>query len=177
MTPIHRLHGDEFMDVKWMTMGAAAALLCHSDINAQVSTHEQPTYVDQVPFDLKEKFGTTGDWKAVVTAVATSDYLIPDYQAPSQSRICFVQTSSNVSECSYFRDMFHSDLTLQVLSGLSVVLLKEGSPSVKGLVMKASGLYATGQTHETAIWIYDAQLDDFHLASSQVNIEDSVGRP
>lgn len=38
--------------------------------------------------------------------------------------------------------------------------------ATNGLVMKAEALYPTGQVPETAIWVYDAQQDHFHLVSA-----------
>jgi hypothetical protein len=158
-----------------LTLGTVAALLLAADINAQNATlHPQPHYVEQVPLDLKASFGTAGDWKAVVTAAAEPEGEIESHEGPSQSKICFVRTSSTVSECTYFRDLFQSDLTFQVSSGLSVVSLTEGRTPVKGLLLKASAWYPAGQTHETAIWVYDAQRDDFDLALGVVSGEEHI---
>lgn len=41
--------------------------------------------------------------------------------------------------------------------------LQSESAATDGLELKAAAWYPTGQIHETAIWVYDAQLDDWHL--------------
>jgi hypothetical protein len=128
-------------------------------------------YREEPPFDLKVGFETAGDWKAVVTAVLEPKRDFDSDEGPSRSKICFVRTNPTENECVWFGDLFHSNLTFQEFSSLSVVPLRSGPVAINGLVMKAEGLYPTGQLHETAIWIYDAQRDDFHLVSAQESQE------
>lgn len=123
-------------------------------------------YREEPPFDLKAAFGTKGDWKAVVTAAVKPAREIESDEGISQSRICFAATTPPRSECAYFRDLFHSKLTFQVSTSLSIVPLLSGSPAIKGLVLKAAAWYPTGQVPETAIWIYGAPQDRFQLVSA-----------
>jgi hypothetical protein len=128
-------------------------------------------YREEPPFDLKAAFGTREDWKAVVRAAVEPTREFEKDEGTSQSRICFARTAPASSECSYFTDLFHSNLTIQVFSSLSVVRLESGSAvtsgaAINGLVMKAAAWYPTGQVPETAIWVYDAQRDHFRLASA-----------
>jgi hypothetical protein len=128
-------------------------------------------YREEPPFDLKVGFGTVGDWKAVVTAVVKPERDFDSDSGPSLSKICFVRTNPAENECTYFGDLFHSGITFQEFSSFSVVRLRSGPAAINGLVMKAEALYPTGQVHETAIWAYDAQRDDFHLVSGQESEE------
>ncbi len=52
----------------------------------------------------------------------------------------------------------------QVFSSLAAVRLQSEGAATNGLELNAAAWYSTGQAHETAIWVYDAQQDDFHLA-------------
>jgi hypothetical protein len=54
-------------------------------------------------------------------------------------------------------------LKFQVFSSFTAVRLQSDSAATKGLELKAAAWYSTGQVQETAIWVYDAQRDDFHL--------------
>jgi len=144
-------------------MAAGVSLLILLSFRAQGAAPLQ--YREEPPFDLKDAFGTTGDWKAEVTAAVEPAREFESDEGTSQSRICFVGTAPPKSECTYFTDLFHSNLTVQVLSSLSVVRLRSGSAATNGLVMKAAAWYPTGQVLETAIWVYDAQQDHFHLLS------------
>ncbi len=125
-----------------------------------------PQYREQPPFDLKSALGTTGDWKAVVTAAAGPAREFDSDEGPSQSRICFVRTAPQANQCAYFKDLFNSNLTFQVFSSFNVEPLRSGSAPVRGLVMKAQALYPTGQIPETAVWVYDPRQDRFHLVSA-----------
>jgi len=148
---------------KWKVwlLSAVAALLCQQGLLAQSTT--PPQYREEPPFDLKAGLGTIGDWKAIVTAAVEPQREIVSDDGPSQSRICFVRTAPTTSECTYFRDLFHSNLRFQVFSSLAAVRLQSESAATNGLELKAAAWYSTGQVHETAIWVYDAQRDDFHL--------------
>jgi len=148
---------------KWKCwfLSAVAALLCQQGLLAQSAS--PPQYREEPPFDLKAGLGTTGDWKAVVTAAVEPQREFESDEGPSQSRICLVRTAPNTSECTFFRDLFHSSLTFQVFSSLATVRLQSESAATNGLELKAAAWYPTGQVHETAIWVYDAQRDDWHL--------------
>jgi len=152
------------MDVKRVALPAVVSLLSLLSFRAQGAAPLQ--YREEPPFDLKAAFGTTGDWKAVVTAAVEPAREFESDEGTSQSRICFVGTAPPTSECTYFTDLFHSHLTVQALSSLSVVRLRSGSAATSGLVMKAAAWYPTGQVPETAIWVYDAQHDRFRLLSA-----------
>ena len=147
-----------------VVLAALVSLLSPLDFRAQGASPLQ--YRKEPPYDLKAAFGTTGDWKAVVTAAVEPAREFESHEGTSQSRICFVSAASPNSECTYFTDLFHSNLTVQVLSSLSVVQLRSGSAPTNGLVMKAAAWYDTGQVPETAIWVYDAQQDHFHLLTT-----------
>jgi hypothetical protein len=157
-----------------MLLSAVAVLLWQRALLAQGLP--PPQYREQPAFDLKA-FGSPGDWKAVVTAVVEPQREIEADEGLSQSRICFVRAAPANDECSYFQDLFHSNLTFQEFSSLSVARLRSGSAATNGLVLKAEAWYPTGQVHETAIWVYDARLDGFELVaaleSSDVRIFDS----
>jgi hypothetical protein len=82
--------------------------------------------------------------------------------------------SDDRNQCAYFNDLFHSALTYQALTDLSVTSLASGSMSVKGLVLTADGSYATGSVHEMAIWIYDVAPDHFRLVSALQSAEERI---
>ena len=152
------------MIAKRVVLAAVVSLLSPLSFGAQGSAPLR--YREEPPFDLKAAFGTTGDWKAVVTAAVEPTRAFESDAGISQSRICFVGTAPPTSECTYFTDLFHSNLTVQVFSSLSVVRLRSGSAAINGLIMKAAAWYPTGQVPETAIWVYDAQQDHFHMLSA-----------
>jgi hypothetical protein len=105
----------------------------------------------------------------VVTAAIAPTREFESNEAKSQSRICFIGPAPPTSECAYFTDLFHSKLTFQVFSSLSVVGLTSGTArgaTVNGLIMKAAAWYPTGQVPETAIWVHDAKQGHFHLVSA-----------
>jgi hypothetical protein len=139
----------------------ASALLFQLGLLAQSTATLQ--YREELPFDLQTGLGAIGDWKAVVTATVEPHGEIVSDEGPSQSRICFVRTAPRTSECAYFKDLFHSKLKFQVFSLLTAVRLRSESAATNGLELKATAWYSTGQVQETAIWVYDAQRDDFHL--------------
>lgn len=143
---------------------AGAVLFFQQELPAQRAVPPPPEYRQQPPFDLKRLLHTTGDWQAVVTALVEPVRELENGEGPSLSRICFVRENPGASECTYFRDLFHSDLTLQVFSSLTTVTLKSRNDAAHGVELEAAGLYPSGQTHETAIWAYDASRDDWHLA-------------
>jgi hypothetical protein len=149
---------------KWKAwfLSAASALLSQQGVMAQAPA--PPQYREQPPLDLQAGLGTTGDWKAVVTAAVEPHREIVSDVGPSQSRICFVRTAPPTSECTYFANLFHSDLRFQVFRSLAAVRLQSESVSTNGLELKAAAWYSTGQVLETAIWVYDPQRDDLHLA-------------
>ncbi len=153
-----------FMRAKQIVLTAVVTLLGQRSLPAQRPA--APQYRQQPPFNLKGAFGTTGDWKAVVTAAINPAREIVSDEGASQSRICFIRAAPAASRCAYFRDLFHSKLAFQVMSSLSVRPLRSGSSPVSGLVMKADAFYSTGQIHETAIWVYDPQQDRFHLTAA-----------
>jgi hypothetical protein len=140
-----------------------AALLWPLGLLAQ--SNALPQYREEPPFDLKAGLGTTGDWEAIITGAVKPDRELSD-QGPSQSKICFVRSAPATTECTYFKDLFHSTRTFQVFGSLTVERLQSGSAATKGLVLKATRLYDTGQVPETAIWVYNATGDDFHLVSA-----------
>lgn len=148
---------------KWKVwlLSAIATLLCQQGLHARSTAPPQDR--EEPPFDLQAGLGTIGDWRAVVTAAVEPQGEIVSDEGPSESRICFVRTVPAMSECTYFRDLFHSNLKLQVFSSLTAVRLQSESAATNGLELKAVAWYSTGQVRETAIWVYDAQRDDFHL--------------
>jgi hypothetical protein len=150
---------------KWKArlLSAMAALLWPLGLLAQHNA--LPQYREEPPFDLKAGLGTTGDWEAIITAAVEPHRELSD-RGPSQSKICFVRSAPATTECAYFRDVFHSTRTFQVFASLTVVRLQSGSSATNGLVLKATRLYDIGQVPETAIWVYDAKGDDFHLVSA-----------
>jgi len=99
---------------KFWLLSAVAALLCQGELLAQSTA--PPQYRKEPPLDLKVVLDTAGDWKAVVTAAVEPQREFESDEGPSQSRICFVRTARRASECTYFRDLFHSNLTFQVFS-------------------------------------------------------------
>ena len=125
-----------------------------------------PEYSQRASVDLSAEFSTMGDWKAVVTAANDPNSEFESEGESSKSRICFARGSHGASECTYFRDLFSSHLTFQLLKGLSVVELISGHPETKGLQMMATALYPTGQVHEAAIWVYDRRRDQFRVAAT-----------
>jgi hypothetical protein len=135
-----------------------------------------PQYSESPPFDLKMPFATRDPWQAVVTAAAARDYEISGAGnlGPSRSKICFIRAAGQQGECEYFRTLFHSSLTIQESSGLSLIPLTSKRGGVTGLVLKATALYDTGQLHETAIWVYDAKADRFRLISSATAAEEQI---
>jgi hypothetical protein len=147
---------------KFWFLSPLAILLCQHSLLAQ--TTQLPQYREQSPFDLRSDLGTVGDWKAVVTAALEPGHEIVSDDGPSQSKICFVRTSPSANQCDYFKDLFHSKLRFQVFSSLGVVALQSGGGAANGLELKAAAWYSTGQVPETAVWVYDAQHDDWHLA-------------
>jgi hypothetical protein len=159
---------------KWRArwLSAASVFLFQQGVRAQGTA--PPHYRQEPPFDLQAALGTSGEWKAVVTAVLAPRREFDSDEGPSQSRICFVRTVPAASECAYFSDLFHSNLTFQAFSSLTAVPLQSGSAATKGFELKAAAWYPTGQVQETAVWVYDAQRDDFHLVlaveSSEVRI-------
>jgi hypothetical protein len=153
-------------------LAAASALLCQKGLLAQSTA--PPQYREEPSFDLQAGLGTTGDWKAIVTATVEPQREIVSDEGPNQSRMCFVRAAPATSECTYFRDLFHSNLTFQVLSSLTAVRLQSESAPTYGLELKAAAWYSTGQVLETAIWIYDAQRDDFHLVLAVESGEASI---
>lgn len=142
-------------------LASLAVLLCQHGLLAQSAA--PPEYREEPSFGLKADFSTTGDWKAVVTAAVEPQREFESDEGPSQSRICFARTAPRTSECVYFRDLFHSNLTFQVFSSLTVVQLQSESVPANGLELKAAAWYPTGQVHENAIWVYDARRDDWRL--------------
>jgi len=160
----------------WLLL-AGAVLLCQQGLRAQRTAPLVPQYQEQPPFDLKRLLHTKGDWQGLVTADVEPSREFESDQGPSQSRICFVRTDSAARKCAYFRDLFHSNLTFQVFSSLSPVLLESGTATTSGLQLKAAALYPAGQVEETAIWAYDAAEDDWNLAfadgSNEVRILNS----
>lgn len=166
-------HG--FMGSKRFVLPAMVIVLGQWSLPAQrtfiVQKTAPPQYREQPPFDLKAALGTTGNWKALVTAAIEPKSEFDSDEGPSQSRICFERTAPQSDECAYFRDLFHSKLTFQALSSLSVERLRSGNAAVSGLAMKAAALFPTGQLHETAIWAYDRQQDRFHLAIATESTE------
>ena len=144
----------------WLLSAVAAALLGQQGLLAQSAA--PPQYREEPPFDLKAGLDTTGDWKALVTAAIEPAREIVSDDGPSESKICFVRTAPTTSECTYFRGLFHSKRMFQVFSSLAAVRLQSESSATNGLELKAAAWYSTGQVHETAIWVYDAQRDDFH---------------
>ncbi len=148
---------------KWKVwlLSAASALLCQQCLLAQSAA--PPQYREEPPLDLRAGLGTTGDWKAVVTAAVEPQREIVSDEGPSQSRICFVRTAPPRNQCAYFANLFRSNLRFQVFSSLTAVRLQSQSVPTNGLELKAAAWYSTGQMPETAIWVYDAQQDDFHL--------------
>jgi len=157
------------MNVRRVVLSVAAIMLGPWSLPAQSAA--PPQYREQPPFDLKAAFGTTGDWDAVVTAAIEPTREFESDEGVSQSRICFVRTAPRTSECAYFRDLFHSKWTFQVLSSLVVEPLRSGKAAVSGLIMKAAAWYPTGQVPETAIWVYDQQQDRFQLVSAVESFE------
>jgi hypothetical protein len=149
---------------KWKVwlFSAGLVLSCQQGLLAQSAA--PPQYREERPFDLQAGLGATGDWKAVVTAAVEPRREIVSDDGPSQSRICFVRAAPATSECAYFSDLFHSNRKFQVFSSLTTVRLQPESAATNGLELKAAAWYSTGQVPETAIWIYDALRDDFHLA-------------
>jgi hypothetical protein len=141
-----------------------AVLVCSGVAAVHAGYLERPQYKEEAALDLQREFGTVGDWKAVVTAAIPPNSEFESDKDPSLSKICFIRAGSSAGSCAYFRDIFDSRLTFQVLSGLSIVPLTEGATAMKGLVLKADGWYPTGQLHEIAIWSYDTKHDSFHLA-------------
>ncbi len=152
------------MSARRLALAAVAILLSQWGLAAPAAA--PPRYREEPPFDLQGAFGTTGDWKAVVTAVVEPAGEFDSDERPSQSKICFVHTASPTPDCTWFRELFDSNLTFQKFSSLSVARLKSGSSTLRGLVMKATALYPTGQLRETAIWVYDARRDRFRLATA-----------
>lgn len=147
---------------KFGLLSAVAGLLCQQGLLAQSTA--SPQYWEEAPFDLTTGLGANGDWKAVVTAAVEPQHEIVSDNGRSQSKICFVRKAPTTSECTYFRDLFHSQRMFQVFSSLTAVPLQSEGAATNGLELKAAAWYSTGQVHETAIWVYDAQRDDFHLA-------------
>jgi hypothetical protein len=143
----------------WLLL--AASLFYQQGLLAQRTA--LPQYREEPPFDLKAGLDTIGNWKAVVTAAVEPRLEIVSDDGPSQSRICFVRTVPTMSECTYLRDLFNSKRMFQVFSSLTAVRLQSESAATNGLELKAAAWYSTGQVHETAIWVYDEQRDDFHL--------------
>jgi hypothetical protein len=143
---------------------AVAVLLWQGAVLAQ--GFAPPRYREEPSLDLKAAFETAGDWKAVVTAAIEPQRYFEADEGLSQSRICFVRTAPADDECSYFRDLFHSNLTFQEFTSLAVARLQSGSAATNGLVLNADALYPTGQVHETAIWVYNARLDGFELVAA-----------
>jgi hypothetical protein len=129
-------------------------------------------YTVEPAVQLQNAFGARTAWTAVVTA-QSGEYT--DVSASrSQAKICFVPDSSAASQCAYFNDLFRSTLTYQELSDLSVVPLASGPAGAKGLVLKATGSYPTGNVHEMAIWVYDSNQDDFRLVSALQSSEERI---
>jgi hypothetical protein len=153
------------MSAKRMTQVWLGVLLgCSAVVAVHAGYVERPQYKQEAALDLQREFGTVEGWKAVVTAAIPPSGEIEADEGPSLSKICFIRAASGTGTCAYFRDIFDSRLTFQVLSGLSVERLTEGTTATKGLVLKADALYPTGQLHEIAIWSYATKRDDFHLA-------------
>ena len=115
-------------------------------------------------FDLTRQLATKTSWKAVVNDNAGS---YDDGDAPSQSKICFVGGVSNQTRCTLFNDLFKDSFHHQELIDLSDAPLA-AAPPVRGLVLKATGMYITGEVHQTAIWVYDRAHDEFRLISTNV---------
>lgn len=148
------------MDAKRIVLSALVVLPSLRSLSAQRPV--PPQYREEAPFELKAAFGTTGDWKALVTAVVEPRHEIVSDDGASQSRICFVRAAPPGNDCAWFKDLFDSNLVYQTFSSLSPMRLRSGN-AVNGLMMKASALYTTGQVPETAIWVYEARQDRFHL--------------
>jgi hypothetical protein len=155
----------------WL-VSAAAFPLCQQGLLAQSTA--PPQYREEAPVDLEAATGTTADWKAVVTAAVEPRREFESDEGASQSRICFARATPGTNECYYFRDLFHSNLTFQVLSSLTIVRLQTAGGYTNGVELKAAARYPTGQIPETAIWVHDAQRDVWHVAlaveSSEVRI-------
>jgi hypothetical protein len=148
-----------------MTLICLGVLLgCSGVVAVHAGYAERPQYKQEAALDLQREFGTAGSWKAVVTAAIRPNGEIESDEGPSLSKICFIRVASSIRTCAYFKDIFDSHLTFQVLSGLSIVSLTEGATTTKGLILRADAFYPTGQLHEIAIWSYDTKRDDFHLA-------------
>lgn len=125
-------------------------------------------YATTAPQNLQKAFGTKSAWEAEVTAqVNTPGEEELQSGIPSRSKICFVNSSGGTSDCTYFHDVFQSTLSYQTAAALSVIpLVKSKSPKTVGLLLNATAYYVSGDIHETAIWVYDARTDEFHLAAS-----------
>ena len=115
-------------------------------------------------FDLTRQFATKTTWKAVVN---DNGGAYDDGDSPSRSKICFVGASANQSRCTLLADLFNNSLHYQELVELSDSPLA-AAPPVRGLVLKATGTYSSGEVHQTAIWVYDRTHDDFRLISANV---------
>ena len=111
-------------------------------------------------------------WTVVVTA--QSGGYSETSNSPSQAKICFVADLNAANQCAYFNDLFRSTLSYQELSDLSVAPLASGPAAAKGLVLKVTGSYATGNAHEMAIWVYDSNRDDFRLVSALQSSEERI---
>jgi hypothetical protein len=130
-----------------------------------------PGYTVAPPVHLQNVFGTRTAWDAVVTAQSGG---YEDVSAsPSQAKICFVADSSAANQCTYFNDLFQSTLTYQELTDLSVAPLASAT-NAKGLILKVTGSYPTGNAHEMAIWVYDSKQDNFRLVSALQSSEERI---
>lgn len=131
-------------------------------------------YAAAAPTNLQASFDAKAPWQAVVIA-QTAPPLWQDVDGPpSQSKICFVDSSKGANDCTYFRDLFESSLGSQAVTDLSAVSLSSASASAKGLVLKATGYYVSGEIHETAIWVYDQANDKFNLVSALTSNEQRI---
>jgi hypothetical protein len=128
-------------------------------------------YTEEVPLHLQDVFGTRAAWTAVVTAQRGG---FQEGLSPSQAKICFVADSNATNQCRYFKDLFQSDVTYQELTDLSVAPLASVRAEAKGLILKASGSYTSGNAHEMAIWVYDASGDDFRLVFALQSSEERI---
>jgi hypothetical protein len=161
------------MTQNWFAVGLLFVLLISA---ASIAGVPSDGYSMQPATPLQAAFGTRASWSAVVTA--QSDGYVDVPAAPSRSKICFDAKSDGWSDdqhqCTYFNDLFHSALTYQEFTDLSITRLASGPVNARGLVLKATGSYPTGNVHETAIWVYDVTQDQFRLVSALQSAEERI---
>lgn len=147
---------------KWKLFLLFPCVFLPSQNHVLAQSTATPEYREEPPFDLKAA-SDSADWKAVVTAAVEPQREFEADEGPSQSRICFARKAPGANECTYFRDLFHSNLTFQVFSSLTIERLESAGGYINGVALQAAGWYPTGQIHETAIWVHDTQGDDWRL--------------